>query len=192
MRGSSFEEGPTWEMLKVKQGGKVPAWHRCQRRCPVRSPRTVPGEVTPGCGTRGACAVWVPFRGDRQGLPGAPCPTEGTSDVAAGHRAPDISARDPAHGEALGGHKNRNTSAGAGDPRTPRRRPQTLSSGPVRSGGRREGLPGGPGVTPTVPAGSFATGAHPLPGSRSVRRAGSDLALLFLGDTATFCRRGGR
>lgn len=78
----------------------MPAWHRCQRRCPFRSPRTAPRDVTLGRGTRGARAARAPSRGDRQGVPAAPCPTAGTPDVAAGYRVPDISTLDPVHGEA--------------------------------------------------------------------------------------------
>lgn len=138
----------------------------------VPRPQPSPGEVTPGCGTRGARAVRAPARGDRRGLPGASRPTQGIPDVAAGHGAPGPSSR-----RGLDGHKPPDTSTGAGDARTPQGRPQS----PGRSGGRREGLP--------VPPRGYPV--NPLPGSRAVRRAGSDLALLLLGNTATFCRSSG-
>jgi len=77
-------------MLEAKHGAVVAP-------VPEAMPRSSALALLPGMPRRRAGRGAGTLPGDRRGVPGLPCPTEGTPEVTA---ALDTSARDPAPGEA--------------------------------------------------------------------------------------------
>lgn len=128
---------------------------------PHPQPSYCAGERHPGVRDTGSpgCAGTLPLRqagGPWRSLSLRGHPRRGSRAKGAGHLYPGPSSR-----RGLDWHKNPNTSAGTGNPRTPRRRPQPLFSSTVRSGGRQEGLSRDHGATQTaLPSAHISTQAH--------------------------------